>query len=135
MIPKSAKLLVFTHILLSLGGLLLHVRIHPLSEALLNWWAPGFGIVNLCVLPFLFIRSSTVSWAYLINFATVIAGTVGMAYFSLITWKDPVTLYAVFLKSTFPDIILLLAKLPVAHLILLTVRPPTTPVSRVGCRS
>lgn len=134
MIPKSVKFLILTHILMSLGGLMLHVRIHPPSESLLNWWAPAFGIVNLFVLPFLFSRSSTVSWAYLINFGTVIAGTVGMAYFSFITWKEPITLYSIFLKSTFPDIIILLAKLPVAHLILLTMRPPTTPVARKGCR-
>ncbi|MFO7739692.1 MAG: hypothetical protein R6V46_14525 [Desulfatiglandaceae bacterium] len=134
MIPKSVKFLILTHILLSLGGLLLHVRIHPPLQTLLNWWAPAFGIVNLCVLPFLFSRSSTVNWAYLINFATVIAGTVGMAYFSIITWKDPLTLYAIFLNSTFPDIVILSAKLPVAHLIWVTLRPTTTSVAREGCR-
>jgi hypothetical protein len=134
MIPKSVKLLILAHIFLSLGGLLLHLRIHAVSESLLNWWAPAFGMANLFLLPFLFARSSTVGWAYIINFATVIAGTVGMAYYSIITWQGPITVYSIFLTSTFPDIIILLAKLPVAHLILLTIRPPVIADARKGCR-
>jgi hypothetical protein len=134
MVPKSVKLLILGHIFMSLGGLLLHLRIHPPSESLLNWWPSVFGAVNLFVLPFLFSRVSTVGWAYLVNFATVIAGTTGMAYFSLITWKEPITVYSIFLQSTFPDIVILFVKLPIAHLILLTMRPQGTMPERRGCR-
>ena len=66
----------------------------------------------------LFNSPVTVTWAYLFTWATVVTGTVAMAYFSIVTWKLPVTAQTVIMNSTLPDIIILLAKLPLAHKIL-----------------
>lgn len=112
---------------MSLGGLLLHLRIHPLEKSAFNWIASGFPLVNACVLPFLFNRPTTVAWAVLFTWATVGTGTVGMAYHSVTTWKEPVTLANLVLKSTLPDILILWGKLPLALMIYRTLRPGRTP--------
>ena len=109
--------------LISYGGLLLHLRIHPPVQSVFNCVPLAFGGLNVFVLPFLFNHARTVAWAYVLNAATVLVGAVTMAYFSVTTWEGPVTWEAVLLRSTFPDIVLLTAKLPIAHAILRHFRP------------
>jgi hypothetical protein len=69
-------------------------------------------------LPFFFNRRQTVAYAYLLTWAAVCAGTVGMGYFSITTWKGPITLTTVIMTSTFPDIAILWSKVFLAHKIL-----------------
>ena len=109
--------------LISYGGLLIHLKIHPPAHSAFNCVPLVFGVLNVLVLPFLFNHERTVAWAYLLNAVTVLVGAVTMAYFSLTTWQGPVTWKAVLLGSTFPDIVLLAAKLPIAHAILRHFRP------------
>jgi hypothetical protein len=118
MFLKEIRGLIWALILLSLGGLLLHIRIHPPSKDLFYWIPFLFALVNTLIIPFLFNRRETVAYAYLFTWATVIAGTVGMAYFSITTWKLPVTMINVMLKSMLPDIIMLWSKIFLAHKIL-----------------
>jgi hypothetical protein len=118
MFRREIRELILAFLFLSLGGLLLHVRIHPPSESLFNWIPLFFTIVNTLGIPFLFNRRDTVPYAYIFTWATVTAGTVGMAYFSITTWNIPVTVINVVLKSTLPDIIILWAKILLAHKIL-----------------
>jgi hypothetical protein len=115
---KEIRELIWALILLSFGGLLLHLRIHPPSESLFYWIPFLFALMNTLVIPFLFNRRETVAYAYLFTWATVIAGTVGMAYFSITTWNLPVTAISVILKSMLPDIIMLWSKIFLAHKIL-----------------
>lgn len=115
--------------LIGLGGLLLHIRIHPPSLELFNWLPPALGALNIAVLPILFQMEKTVAWAYLLAILTVLAGTVGMSYESISTWAGPVTLQAVLLNSTLPDILILWAKLPLAHAMLRHWRPAGAGVS------
>jgi hypothetical protein len=132
-LPRTIIQLIAAHWLLSLGGLLLHVRIHPFSESLFNWWAIGFAGANVFIAPVLFASPRWVGAGWLLNWATVIVGTVGMAYFSLLNEAEA-TLYVVFLKSTFPDIVILWAKLPLGYLLLDEWRKHA-PVGAVrGCR-
>lgn len=109
----------------SLGGLLLHIRIHPPSQEAFHWVPVIFGVISTFVLPFLFSNARTVAWAYLINIAAVAVGTISMAAVSIEAWEGAVTLHGVLLRSTFPDIMVLFAKLPLAHHILRHFRPKT----------
>ena len=103
---------------ISLGGLLLHLKIHPpLQEA--EYWTPAvFGIVTTFVLPFMFYYRKSAMWAYLVTWLAVVVGTVAMIAFSAEHWEGEVTLRRLILDSTFPDIMILFAKVPLAHMIL-----------------
>ena len=131
---------------ISLGGLLLHIRIHPVSEKIVDPAEVGqqvaggavreadgsvivkeaeylipliVGIITTLALPFMFNCEKTVRWAFLINVVVVIVGTVTMANHSYEHWGGkPVTFLNIILKSTFPDIMILLAKLPLGCAIL-----------------
>ncbi|QJT07533.1 hypothetical protein [Oceanidesulfovibrio marinus] len=129
------RLLALAYALLSFGGLLLHLRIHPVDAALLNWVPAVVGALNCVVVPFLFLRRALVAWGFLLAVFTVIAGAVGMAYFSLHTGTGPVTLSAIFFTSTFPDILVLLTKLPLALAIVYLARPKGPVESQRGCAS
>lgn len=133
MFRKEVRDLIWVFFFVSLGGLLLHLRIHPPNENVFNWVPAAFGAVNAFVLPFLFNSQATVTWAYLITWATVVTGTVTMAYFSIITWGMPVTPKTIVMYSTLPDILILVAKIPLAHRILRAYRPEGTTSDRRGC--
>jgi hypothetical protein len=123
MFRKEVRDLIWVYFFISLGGLLLHLRIHPPSANVFNWVPAAFGSVNVFVLPFLFNSPRTVAGAYLLAWATAVTGTVLMAYFSIITWGMPVTLMNLILFSTLADILILLGKLFLAHKILRVYRP------------
>lgn len=133
MFRKEARELIWVYFFISLGGLLLHLRIHPPKENAFNWIAALFAAVNTFIVPFLFNSPVTATWAYLFTWATVITGSVAMAYFSVVTWKLPVTPQTMIMNSTLPDIIILLAKLPLAHKILRVYRPDGVVTKRRGC--
>ena len=118
MFHREIRDLILAFFLLSLGGLLLHVRIHPPSESLFNWIPLVFTLVNILAIPILFNRKGTVAYAYLFAWATCITGTVGMTYFSITTWHVPYTVTDFVMKSTFPDIVILWTKIFLAHRIL-----------------
>ena len=107
---------------MALGGLLLHGRIHPPSKDAFNWFAIGFGLFNSAVLPWLFFFRRGMPWAYVINATSVVVGVVTMTWFSIINWSEPLTFMNVLLKSTLADSLILVAKLPLAHAILLAWR-------------
>ena len=113
-IPASLSALF----LISLGGLLLHLRIHPLHVSAVNWVAVVSGALTTVVVPVLFVFRRTVPWAYLLTVASVVVGTVGMAWFSVHHWTLAVNLENIVLQSTLADILILLAKWPLAHHIL-----------------
>ena len=117
---------------ISLGGLLLHLRIHPPAKSAYNLVPAVCGGITTFVLPFLFNDRRTVAWAYMLNLAAVIVGAVGMAYFSATHWEGPVTLQTLLLKSTLPDILVLCAKLPIGHQILRYFRPKEPPAAEPG---
>jgi hypothetical protein len=100
------------------GGLLLHARIHPLSKDALNAFAIGFGLFDTLVLPGLFLFRRGVPWAYVINVTSVVVGVVTMTWYSATHWTAPVTLMNLLLLSTLGDSLILLAKLPLAHVLL-----------------
>jgi hypothetical protein len=128
---KEIRMLIQAFVLLSVGGLMLHIRIHPPAVSLFNWIPMAFGAVNILLLPLLFRRADTAPLAFMICCITVIAGTIGMAYFSIVEWKEPVTLYTVLFKSTLADIVILAVKVPLGYVLLRQVRG-TVPAAAAG---
>jgi len=124
---RPVTLLVAIHILLTFGGLMLHLRIHPPTKSLYFWWAAPTGAFSLLLIPFLYLRPSTVAWGVLLNFFAVAIGVIGMGYFSVMTIERPLTVMKLLFGSTLPDIALLLAKFPLALLILKEMRPEIGP--------
>ena len=133
--PKTARALILAYFWISLGGLLLHIRLHPPLENIYNWAPTAVAALNAFVLPFLFARPSTVAWAWLAAVATVIFGSVGMAWHWLVAWPGPWNLDAFLLRSTLPDIVILWGKLPLAWAIVRLVRPHEETRGRTRCRT
>lgn len=94
----------------SMGGWLLHMKIHPPAANPANTIPFILGIISTFVLPLLFLYKKTLHAAYVFNGMTVIIGAITMAHFSLTKLPDTITLSVLLLQTTFPDIILLAAK-------------------------
>lgn len=124
MFKKEIRASIWAIFLLSLGGLMLHLKYHPVDESAFHWLPAIFGGLGVLVLPFLFNSRRTVALAYLINLAAVIAGTIAMAYESwevveeMQKQQQAITLEWVVFGSLLKDIIILLAKVPLGHQIL-----------------
>ena len=115
MFPKEIRELILAFFFISLSGLMLHLRIHPPSQSMFFWIPTAFGVISTLVVPVLFIRQATVAYAYLFTCAAVIAGSASMAYFSITSWDMAITVETVILKSTLADIMILWAKIFLAH--------------------
>jgi hypothetical protein len=110
-------------LLLSLGGWMLHFRIHPIS-ANPSYFVPFFlGLANVIIMPQLFNHKKTVIIAYLFNGAGVIIGAITMTLFSLYHLPDTLTFTGIIFKTTLPDILILLPKLFLGQMILLHFYP------------
>ncbi len=118
MFKKEIRASILALFLLSAGGLLLHTNIHRPTIDLFYWIPIAFGTVSTFAVPILFNYRRTMPWAYVLNLAAVIVGAAMMAYFSARTWQGPVTFGTLLLGSTFPDILVLLAKVPLGEQIL-----------------
>jgi hypothetical protein len=123
MFEKQIRAPILALFLISLGGLLLHLRIHWPPKEVSVWLPAIFGVLTTFILPFMFNNAKTIAWAYLINLAAVIVGTIAMANFSLENWQGPVTIKGLVLQTTLADILILWAKLPLAQIILRYWRP------------
>jgi len=118
MFRKEVRNEIFAIFLIALGGLLLHIRIHTLEASVFNIAPRIIGIISIIVLPFLFNSKKTAPFGYALNLVAIIAGTITMAYFSISTWNEPITVSNMLLHSTLADILILAARWPIAHNIL-----------------
>lgn len=126
MIRKEIRCAVLSIFLISLGGLLLHLRLHPpikldpFEVSALNLLPAILGIISVFVLPFMFSYRKTYLWAVMLNLLIVSAGTVSMIYFSATHWKAsmPITIPNLILQTTLADIVILFARVPLGHSIL-----------------
>lgn len=109
---------IWALVLLSAGGLLLHVRIHPPDATAFNWIPLVVTAFNVFVLPFMFNLRKFAPAAYAINWGTVIVGTVTMAFYSIANWQGDVTVSKILMYTTFPDILILGARLPMGEIII-----------------
>ncbi|MCX5781711.1 MAG: hypothetical protein NT145_03265 [Elusimicrobia bacterium] len=95
---------------ISLGGWLLHLRIHPPAEAISYILPFVLGIISIVIIPFMFLFRNLVQYAYVVNGFFVIIGIITMAHFSYANMRGPISLEGLFLNTTFPDIAILLTK-------------------------
>lgn len=90
--------------ILSLGGWLLHVKIHPYSENMANLIPFITGLISIVLLPLLFSMRKTIHFAYILNGLICIFGSVTMAHFSLVKMSGPLTIKWLFVDSLLKDI-------------------------------
>jgi len=105
-------------LLLSLGGWMLHFRIHPITANPSNFVPFFIGLLGVIVTPVLFSYKRTVIVAYLLNGIGVLIGTLAMAAFSISHPPDPVTSAGVIFRTTLGDILILFSKLFLGQVIL-----------------
>lgn len=101
------------YLVISLGGFLLHARIHDPGKDAENYIPFIAGLFSVLVLTALFSCRKTVPYAYLLNGFIVIIGTVTMARFSYEKMAEspaPATLYAIIFQTTLADILILATK-------------------------
>jgi hypothetical protein len=95
---------------LSIGGLLLHSRIHPATEKDENLIPAIIGVMGIVVVPALFWFKKTIAYAYVINGFAVIIGTITMAHFSIAHWPKETTVKTILLGTLLADILILWGK-------------------------
>jgi hypothetical protein len=104
---KLRLLLISGLIFVSLGGWLLHLRLHPPFKLPANIIPFLAEMISFTVLPVMFLIRSTTAYAYVVNGMLVIIGTITMAHFSLARPPETLTPVTVFLSTLFPDIVIL----------------------------
>ena len=134
MITRTVKILILVHMCMSLGGVLVHMNLHPIEKSLYYWLVPPVSAFSLLVLPFLFARPSTAAWGFMLNAFAVGIGTIGMGYFSLHTFEAPVTFARLIADSTLPAILILWTKVMIAYRILYEWRKQVHVRPERGCR-
>ena len=97
-------------LVMSIGGLLLHSRIHPVKANYSNLVPAIAGILGILAVPLLFCFKRTIAYGYVLNGFLVIIGTITMAHFSIAHWPNPTTLQAIMLNTTLADILILWGK-------------------------
>ncbi len=115
---KEIRKPILALMLISLGGWMLHFRIHSITANPSNFLPFLIGLVNIVITPILFNQRKTVIVAYLINGIGVIIGSVAMAVLSLYNLPEPLTFTSLIFKTTLGDILILLSKLFIGQMIL-----------------
>lgn len=103
-------LLIAALMAVSLGGLLLHLRIHPpfaLAQHLIPFIA---GIISIVVLSAMFLSKKTLAYAYVINGMIVIIGIITMAHFSMMNPPKHISFKTIIIGTLFADIVVLCTK-------------------------
>jgi hypothetical protein len=93
--------------LVSLGGWLLHLRVHPLAKLPLNFIPFFAGLISFALLPVMFCFRKTIAYAYVINGMLVIIGTITMTHFSMAHPPERITVSSILTQTLFMDILIL----------------------------
>jgi hypothetical protein len=104
-------------VVISLGGWLLHLRVHPIVVSKANLIPFLTGVISIVAIPLLFLHKKTFHYAYVLNGMFVIIGTITMAHFSIAHHPPQITLKNIFLNTTLADIMLLWAKFAIGKAI------------------
>lgn len=94
-------------ILVSFGGWLQHLWMHPVGTNLFSLVPFVSGIASTLLVPLLYLRTRTSMYGYLLNGMTVIIGFITMVHYSLSNIHGSLTASVFFLDTTFADILIL----------------------------
>lgn len=119
--------LILALVFLSLGGWLLHTRIHPVAKDAENWIPLVSGFLSVVVIPLLCCFRRTLPWGYLLNGMTVIVGTITMTAFTCENPPEVWNLQTVLLGTLLADIVLLWGKFAVGQALYAVDRMATQP--------
>lgn len=103
----TKSFLIISIVTLSLGGLMLHIRIHPLQNNTANIIPVICGLLSIIAVPVLFSFRKTVQYGYVLNGMLAIIGTIIMAHFSIANWPNPVNLETILFGTLLADILIL----------------------------
>jgi hypothetical protein len=103
-------ILLVALIVLSLGGFLLHTRIHSPAEYHSDLIPVLSGLLSVFVVPLLFSFKKTIAYGYVVNGFLVIIGTVVMTHFSIVHPPKQISLESVVRQTLFLDILILWTK-------------------------
>jgi hypothetical protein len=126
---KELYIPVLVLALLSIGGLLLHLRLHPVpfgagrGENPANLIPFVSALLGAVAVPILLSRARTFIIGYLINGMAVVIGTITMAHMSIAAPPYPLTFPAIVTNTSIPYIVLLFPKLLVGQRILFYYHP------------
>ncbi len=121
--------LIVALVFLSLGGWLLHVRIHsilPDAEGVTharNFIPFVVGLASMLVTPVLLWFPRTLIVGYLLNGIGAIIGMILMTAFSVAMFREPVTVAGIFTGTLLGDVLIVFSKLFVGHGIFLAYHP------------
>jgi hypothetical protein len=104
---KVRILLVLGLFFISLGGWVLHMRIHPISKLPVNGVPFVVGLISVTAIPVMFLFRRTMAYAYVINGMLVIIGTITMTHFSFAHPPDQIRFQTLVMGTLFPDILIL----------------------------
>jgi hypothetical protein len=110
-------LLIFGLFFISLGGWLLHLRIHAPSVNTVNYIPFFIGLANVLIIPWLFFSRPLIHWAYILNGMSVIIGAVLMAHYSLSKLPADFGWERIILGSTLADIVIAFGKFAIGKAI------------------
>jgi hypothetical protein len=92
----------------SLGGWLLHVRIHAPANAAMNLIPFITGLISIIIIPILFLFKVSMPYAYVMNGMLAIIGVITMAHVSIMHLPAQVTFVTLVVGTLLADIFLLL---------------------------
>lgn len=116
-------------VLLSLGGLLLHAQVHPVSFDPANPSAPAsavplvLGIASVIAVPILLSFTRTFIVGYLLNGMSAVVGAITMASISAAHPPEPLTAASLVTGTMLSSILLLAPKLFLGQIVLRIYRP------------
>lgn len=99
--------LIAALMVISLGGLMLHIRVHAVADNPANIIPVVAGILSILAIPWLYAYRSTVQYAYVLNGMLAILGTIIMTHYSIANWPDPATFGSVMLNTLLSDVLIL----------------------------
>ena len=118
-------------VLLSLGGLLFHIQIHPIPtpgapSSHANLIPFVLGLAGVFVVPIMLSREKTWLAGYLINGFSVVTGAVLMGYLMVSSWAGIPSPGSLIMDGMLPSILLMFPKLMIGQRILRRYRPHGT---------
>jgi len=101
---KVRLLLVGALFFVSLGGWMLHIRMHPPLKQAVHLVPFLAGLLSITAIPLMFLFRKTVAYAYVMNGMLVIIGAITMTHFSFAYLPGYISFGTITLNTSLSDI-------------------------------